>query len=1015
MSISTPFLDLKKYEKLEKIEESDSKEFYKVTEQGGQQIYCAKILIKENIITTKKAANFLLPKVSKSEINELSRNIIQISKMHHPSILQFIGCTLNDFENHPNPVIITEYSPNGSLRSILDLQKQLKKISIWDDTKKLINIYGIASGMSYLHSCDIVHGELNTQNILMDDFLCPKINNFYNTKINLTRLTNRGKITATRTAKANDVYSFSLVMYEILTNETPVQGEKLIIRDESIPKCYQKLINECSLKDSYKRPTFDSIVELLRTDSHFIMESIEKVDFNDYVKFIDDYLKTVNSTKQIIQLKDFVSPTSSTYIEVNVDQLINQKYLRFRRKITFPEDVFDLLDADCQQLIRQADSGDSEKQFLLGKMLFEGSNKFPQNDEMGVDYIIEAINGGFVDSAIYYCQLILDKKLQKQPDPDEMEFILSPLLNEENPLLLTLYGRIKKKERNISVAKKYFKKASDAGDAEAMYEYGKILFKKSMELFEKSKINGCQKSDDYIMKQLQKKEENNQQTIVVTETEDFLESEINPIINEADQIDNKIEDKMISSSSFRLTKAERAIISKAKEAKSMKQLANDGDVAAMVQYGIALTKGEGIQKDLRAACHYFKRAADEGNAEGMLHYGIMLEHGYGIPINKRKACRYYRIASDKGNIEAMNYYGLMLLSGEGVEIDRRELYRYYNKRHNNDSEKVDKIKACHYFKVAADRGNVDAMLNYALMLLKGEGVQINKEESCRYFKAAADSGNTEAMMIYSSLLMKGEGIKINKEEACYYSRLAADGGNFKAMYDYGIMLFKGEGTSINKVESAKYLKMAADRGNSNAMLQYGLMLSNGDGVQINKEAACYYFKLAANKRNIEAMRNYGLMLAKGEGISIDKKKACFYLKKAADRGNVEAMLNYGLMSKKGEGVPVNKQEACKYFKNAADKGNVKAMLNYGLMLLKGEGVQINKRKACNYIKNAAYKGNVKAMLQYALMLENGEGVAVNKEEAQYYYKMAADKGNIEANVYYNIVSEEHQSELLSEQ
>ena len=50
------------------------------------------------------------------------------------------------------PVIVTEYATNGPLSLILENERNNENIPGWDDTKKLINIYGIASGMSYLHS-----------------------------------------------------------------------------------------------------------------------------------------------------------------------------------------------------------------------------------------------------------------------------------------------------------------------------------------------------------------------------------------------------------------------------------------------------------------------------------------------------------------------------------------------------------------------------------------------------------------------------------------------------------------------------------------------------------------------------------------------------------------------------------------------------------------------------------------------------------------------------------------------
>lgn len=275
-----------------------------------------------------------------------------ISRLEHPSILKFIGYSPIDFNKKQKPVIITEFSINGSLGELLELERMKKKIKGWDDTKKLICIYGIAKGMAYLHSHDIIHRDLKPDNIFLDDFLFPKIADFGLSKIYNDPSINASNLKTTEEIKGTpiyiapeiwlslsysakcDVYSYSFIIYEIITTEKPFKDYNIYslmsdvsqkgIRPEfknEIPECYQNLIKSCWSQQPENRPTFDEIVEQLKNDPAFITENVDKDDFHSYIEFLDASQSSYDSSKKLVHLSDFNNFNNKTYKKVSLKKM----------------------------------------------------------------------------------------------------------------------------------------------------------------------------------------------------------------------------------------------------------------------------------------------------------------------------------------------------------------------------------------------------------------------------------------------------------------------------------------------------------------------------------------------------------------------------------------------------------------------------------------------------------------------------------------------------------------------
>ena len=300
-------------------------------------------LVRE--ITTKE---LFVAKISKLHISNdfendgnslpFYREVKLMSAFNHPSIIRFVGYSPTDFVHKSFPTIITEYAPNGILESVIKLEAAGRSPEYWNDTRRLITIYGIASGMQYLHSHNVIHRDLKPANILIDEHFFPKIADFGLSKAILGKLENHSLNRMSEPgvkgtplyispeglgqfiySKPGDVFAFSIVLYELLTLKKI--GEHLDFQDlfssvvikkqrpeltDDIPKPFQVLITKCWDQNPEKRLTFDEIVSDLKNNRDYLSEVINENDYFNYIDLIENS-KTSFDLNKSIRFKDITN------------------------------------------------------------------------------------------------------------------------------------------------------------------------------------------------------------------------------------------------------------------------------------------------------------------------------------------------------------------------------------------------------------------------------------------------------------------------------------------------------------------------------------------------------------------------------------------------------------------------------------------------------------------------------------------------------------------------------------
>ncbi|XP_062182720.1 wall-associated receptor kinase 5-like isoform X2 [Phragmites australis] len=241
------------------------------------------------------------PKGKELPREEFVKEITIQFRIRHANLARLIGCCLET----DVPMLVFEYFPNGSLYRLLHVTRH----QVLPLPARLNIAIGSAEALAYMHSAggqNHVHGDIKSDNILIDNNLMPKVSDFGSSKLmSIDRCAWEVKadrsymdpmyMKTDRFTEKSDVYSFGVVLLELITgkkakydgnNSLPIDfvksckeegnGRKMYDRDilaegdaqsQAYMECLDRigeLAVRCLKEDDDERPTMAEVVEELK-------------------------------------------------------------------------------------------------------------------------------------------------------------------------------------------------------------------------------------------------------------------------------------------------------------------------------------------------------------------------------------------------------------------------------------------------------------------------------------------------------------------------------------------------------------------------------------------------------------------------------------------------------------------------------------------------------------------------------------------------------------------------------
>ncbi|RUS15991.1 kinase-like domain-containing protein, partial [Endogone sp. FLAS-F59071] len=212
-----------------------------------------------------------------TDLRSVIREVAILNRVDHPNIVKFEGIAQEDLTRRPYIIMeLAPYSLHDHIRSPVYVNVlRLPRIDL---------CIGIAEGLAYLHKKQIIHCDLHSKNVLINNQGQPILTDFGLSRTisdaqrsPTTKNYGRKAYTATERLTTtpppfepcHDIFSLGVIMWEVLSGESPsgFDGRINPNRGKPVPgysRQLARLYNQCASDIPSERPKIEAVLKELR-------------------------------------------------------------------------------------------------------------------------------------------------------------------------------------------------------------------------------------------------------------------------------------------------------------------------------------------------------------------------------------------------------------------------------------------------------------------------------------------------------------------------------------------------------------------------------------------------------------------------------------------------------------------------------------------------------------------------------------------------------------------------------